>query len=157
MSTDDSARGELLFGGVAFAAVVAAAALGVFAENLLRSSTGVTLLVVLTVVLTVALIVVDVPAAVDDVDGNTFSELLRVGGVQTAIFPWTLAVFAGRWFHPIDNLDVFGAVAVLILMGLTFVVVVGSDVSQRYFRTVVPSWLVALLGVLAGATLWPAG
>jgi hypothetical protein len=153
----DSARHEVLFGAVAFLAALTAIALGSFADTLLRGPVGVPILLVLTIVLIAALVVVDVPAAVDDIDGNTFSELLRAGGVQTAIFPWTIAVFAGRWFHPVDDLELAGTAGVVILMVLTFIVVVASDVAQRYANAVVPSWLVVLLGLMAGALLWPAG
>ena len=156
-SADNSSGWALLSGGVAFVAVTVAGALAVFAEELLRSTAGVVLLLPLTIVLFVALIAVDVPSAIDDIEGNTFSELLRAGGTQTTIFPWTLAIFAGRWFHPADGFDPLGVVGAVILMVLTFVVVAGDGVLRHYADVAVPSWIVVAAGVVAGAVLWPVG
>ncbi|WP_026818069.1 hypothetical protein [Arthrobacter castelli] len=141
---------------VAFLPVAAAAAVGVFADFLLQSSGGAALLAGLACVLVVALIVLDVPAAIDAVEGNTFSELLRQGGRQMAVIPWTLGIFAGRWFHPFDGLDVLGADGKVVLLAVTFVVVVGTHLCRQYIRPV-PSWLIVVGGLISGALLWPVG
>jgi hypothetical protein len=152
---EQPAKWEYVSGGVAFLALVPALIIGVFAEAWATTAAGVTVLLVLAVAFMVAVIAVDIPAAIDNTTGNTFSELLREGGVQTTIFPWAFAVFAGRWFHPVDNLELAGVAGAVALMGLTFVVVSGGDVLRRNGHPV-PSWLVVVVGVLAGVLLWPA-
>lgn len=152
---DQSAKWEYVSGGVAFLALIPALVIGVFAEEFGKTAAGVTTLLVLATAFVVAVIAVDLPAAIDRTEGNTFSELLREGGTQTTIFPWAFAVFAGRWFHPIDNLELAGIVGAVALMVLTFVVVSGGDVLRRNGHAV-PSWLVVVVGLLAGALLWPA-
>lgn len=152
---EQSSRWEYLSGLVAFLAMVPALFIGVFAESLTASAAGVTILLVLTVIFIVAVIGIDIPAAIDRTTGNTFSELLREGGTQTTVFPWIFAVFAGRWFHPVDNLELTGIAGALALMVLTFVVIAGGDILRRNGRPV-PSWLVVVVGLLAGALLWPA-
>jgi hypothetical protein len=152
---DQSAKWEYLSGGVAFLAIIPALIIGVFAGEWATTAAGVTALLVLAVIFMVAVIAVDVPAAIDRTEGNTFSELLREGGKQITIFPWAFAVFAGRWFHPVDNLELAGVGGVVVLMILTFVVVSGGDVLRRNGHAV-PSWLVVVAGLLAGALLWPA-
>ncbi|GAB3525927.1 hypothetical protein [Arthrobacter monumenti] len=136
--------------------VAGALTVGIFAEFLLRSSGGAALLAGLASLLIVALIVLDVPAAIDAIEGNTFSELLRIGGRQLAVFPWTIGIFAGRWFHPLDGLDPFGAQGHVALIVVTFVVVVGSHLIRRQDRFL-PSWIIVAVGLLAGAFLWPVG
>lgn len=152
---EQSAKWEYVSGGVAFLALIPALVIGVFADAFASTPAGVTVLLVLTVVFVVAVIAVDVPAAIDRTEGNTFSELLREGGRQITIFPWLFAVFAGRWFHPVDNLELFGIGGAVALMVLTFVVVSGGDVLRRNGHPV-PSWLVVVVGLLAGGLLWPA-
>lgn len=152
---EQSAKWEYLSGAVAFLALIPALIIGVFADAFATTAAGVTVLLVLTVVFVVAVIAVDVPAAIDNTAGNTFSELLREGGTQTTIFPWLFAVFAGRWFHPVDNLELAGLGGAIALMILTFIVVSGGDVLRRNGRPV-PSWLVVVAGLLAGVLLWPA-
>lgn len=152
---EQSAKWEYLSGGVAFLALIPALIIGVFADAFVRSATGVTVLLILAVIFMVAVIAVDVPAAIDRTEGNTFSELLREGGTQTTIFPWAFAVFAGRWFHPVDNLELAGFGGAVALMILTFVVVSGGDVLRRNGHGV-PSWIVMVAGLLAGGLLWPA-
>jgi hypothetical protein len=136
--------------------VAAAVAVGIFADVLLQSIGGAALLAGLAGVLIIALIVLDIPAAIDTVEGNTFSELLRRGGRQMAIFPWTISIFAGRWFHPFDGLDLFGRDGQVALLVVTFLVVVGTHMCRQYFRPV-PSWLVVIVGLISGAVLWPVG
>lgn len=136
--------------------VVAAVAVGIFADFLLQSTGGAALLAGLAGVLIIALIVLDIPAAIDRIEGNTFSELLRRGGREMAVFPWTISIFAGRWFHPFDGLDVFGRDGQVALLVVTFLVVVGTYLCRRYFRPV-PSWIIVILGLISGAVLWPAG
>ncbi len=152
---DESARWESVAGLVAFLSLIIAALVGGFAGELVKTRAGATVLMILAVVFVVAVIAIDLPAALDKTAGNTFSELLREGGTQTTIFPWTFAVFAGRWFHPGDKIDLFGIAGPLLLMGLTFVVVAGGDVLRRRGNGI-PSWLVVLTGLLAGALLFPA-
>jgi hypothetical protein len=152
---EQSAKWEYVSGGVAFLALIPAMIIGVFAGGWATTAAGVTVLLVLTVAFVVAVIAVDVPAAIDRTEGNTFSELLREGGTQTTIFPWAFAVFAGRWFHPVDDFDGLGVAGAVVLMALTFIVVSGGDVLRRR-GSAVPSWLVVVAGVLAGALLWPA-
>lgn len=141
---------------MAFLPVAAALVVGIFAEYLLRSTGGGVLLAGLACVLIVALIVLDIPAALDAIEGNTFSELLRSGGRQMAVFPWTIGIFAGRWFHPLDGLDVLGLHGPVALMTVSFAVVVGSHLSKLYDRHI-PSWMIVIMGLLAGAVLWPVG
>lgn len=140
----------------AFLPVAGALFVGIFTEQFLQSTSGAALLAGLASLLIIALIVLDVPAAIDAIEGNTFSELLRVGGRQMAVFPWTISIFAGRWFHPFDGLDPFGAHGPVALLAVTFVVVVGTNLSRQYYRPI-PPWLIVLVGLIAGALLWPVG
>lgn len=136
--------------------VGAAVAAGVYAESLLQSAGGAILLAALAGLLIIALIVLDIPAAVDAVEGNTFSELLRAGGRQLAVFPWTFGVFAGRWFHPLDGLDLFGVDGAVALLAISFVVVAGTHFI-RLHAWFLPSWIVVALGLVSGSILWPLG
>lgn len=152
---DQSAKWEYVSGGVAFLALLPALIIGVFGGEFAKTAGGVTVLLVLAVIFIVAVIAIDVPAAIDKTEGNTFSELLREGGAQITVFPWVFASFAGRWFHPVDNLELFGVGGVIAFMVLTFIVVAGGDVLRRQGHPV-PSWIVVVVGLLAGALLWPA-
>lgn len=140
----------------AFLPVAAAVLVDLFADFLLQSIGGAALLAGLACVLVIALIVLDVPAALDAIEGNTFSELLRKGGQQMPVIPWTIAIFAGRWFHPFDGLNLLGADGKVALLAVTFVVVVGTHLCRRHLRAV-PSWVVVILGLVSGALLWPVG
>lgn len=136
--------------------VAAAVVVGLSAGFLLHTSGGAALLAGLAGLLIIALIVLDIPAAMDAVEGNTFSELLRRGGRQMAVFPWTISIFAGRWFHPFDGLDPFGRHGQVALLVVTFLVVVGTHLCRQYVWAV-PSWMIAILGLICGAVLWPVG
>lgn len=136
--------------------VAGAIAAGIFDEYVLPSSGGAILLAGLAGLLIITLIVLDVPAAIDDIEGNTFSELLRRGGRQLAILPWTISIFAGRWFHPFDGFDLFGRHGPVVLLVVTFLVVVGTHLCRQYLWQV-PSWMIVILGLLSGAMLWPVG
>jgi hypothetical protein len=150
---EQSTQWQYISGGVAFAAVTAAILVGVFAGEGAGTTAGEVAVLVIALAFVVAVIAVDVPAAIDRTRGNTFSELLRAGGRQTTIFPWTFGVFAGRWFHPVDDLKLLGIAGPLILMVLTFAVVVAGDLLRRAGREM-PSWVAAGLGVIAGVLLW---
>jgi hypothetical protein len=144
---------EYVSGGVAFLAVAAAILVGLLAGEGAGTTGGEVAILVLAIVFTLAIVVFDVPAAIDKTPGNTFSELLRAGARETTIFPWALGVFAGRWFHPVDDFKLLGIAGPLILMVLTFVVIVLGGILRRA-GTEMPSWVAAGLGVLAGVLLW---
>lgn len=150
-----SASWQYTVGGISFLSFLAAALIAAFAGDLASSDAGVIGLIVVGIIFAVAVIGIDIPAAIDSTKGNTFSELLRKGGTQTTIFPWAFSVYAGRWFHPVDGLELLGVWGAVILMIATWLLVVVGDILRRHGHPL-PSWLVVSAGLLAGALLWPA-
>jgi hypothetical protein len=108
------------------------------------------------IVLVVLLIGVDVYLVADKVPGNTWSEMLRNAATHTTFVPWTLAVLAGRWFHPIDAMEPVGSqtVGAALLMVTSYVVVVAGDILRKKSMPV-PGWSIVLLGVPAGIFFCP--
>lgn len=157
------ARWELNSAVVALAAVLVAGVLYFSSDFLLRSDAGVATLLTVTVSLMVTLIAIDVPVAIDAVPGNTLSELLREGAAETTIIPWVFAVFAGRWFHPVDEFsplgDAGGTIGPVVLIALSWAVVAGAALIRRQTKAeaAVPAWLIVVAGFIAGALLWPVG
>ncbi len=102
-------------------------------------------------VATVVLIVIDIFLAVDDVAGNTWSELLRSAAKRTPVVPWLGGLVMGHWFHPYDRaepwIDPPGNWMVTLLLTL-LVAVLG-------FFVVVPPWVPVPMGAVLGALLWP--
>jgi hypothetical protein len=144
---------------VGLAAVLAPAAIAFLSRDVLTTDGSVAIIVTSAVGLVVALIALDIPVAIDPVPGNTFSELLREGAAQATVIPWAFGVFAGRWFHPIDGLNLFGAAGPVALMALSWLVVAGvALIRHRSSAEVpVPVWTVVAAGLIAGSLLWPAG
>lgn len=107
------------------------------------------------IVLIVALIVVDVFLVIDQVKGNTWSEMLRDAARCTTFPPWVFGVLSGRWFHPVDDWEpLLGNWSFAVLMAVTWLVVVVGDILRR--RSVpVPGWLVILIAVPVGAVFAP--
>lgn len=108
-----------------------------------------------SVILAVA-IGIDIWLAVDPVDDNTWSELMRLGALATPVIPWACGVLMGHWFHPNDNAQAVlgqpGSIALLLwltwvvfLVGLAFI---SSGISLDPSLLVVP-------GMVAGWLLWP--
>ncbi len=98
-----------------------------------------------------ALIVWDIFLAVDDIGGNTWSELLRDAGKLTPVVPWLGGLVVGHLFHPGKNADplIDAPGNALVLLGLTLLFVIIG-----FFMTV-PTWVPVPLGAVAGAFLWP--
>lgn len=101
------------------------------------------------------LIAWDVLLAIDDIEGNTWSEVIRAAGHAYPVVPFMLAALVGHLFHPFDGppLRIPRAVARVVLTLLIFGYAVAgvSDVA-------LPGTSLGhmLGGLLAGAILWPA-
>jgi hypothetical protein len=111
---------------------------------------------IVVIVLIVILIGVDVYLVADKVPGNTWSEMLRSAATHTTFVPWTLAVLAGRWFHPVDSMETLGgqSAGVAVLMVTSYVVVVAGDILRKRWKPV-PGWIIVLIGVPTGVFFCP--
>lgn len=157
MDRADESTWQYIWGGVAFLAAATCCLLASLGREWVRDGAGAIVLGVSAAVFMLALTVLAAVLAARSGNGNTtFSETLREGGKRSTVFPWLFAVFAGRWFHPADGLDLLGVAGVIILVALTLVVViVGERWRTPGNETALPSWLVVLTGVAAGGLLWP--
>lgn len=110
---------------------------------------------VLLIVAVIALIGIDIWLVADQIEGNTFSEMLREGARVTTFFPWALAVLIGRWFHPVDSLKpVLGNFSIPTLMITSYIVVVLGDILKKK-KHPVPLWIVVIIGIVIGALCVP--
>lgn len=100
---------------------------------------------------TVVLIVADLALAADDVQGNTYSEILRSAARFTPVVPWLSGLVVGHWFHPFSTAEPRLAPPGnwLALLALTAVVAIIGLMAE------VPPWVPVLPGAVAGALLWP--
>lgn len=97
------------------------------------------------------------------VSGTTANDLINAirGSNATPFIAWTIALFMGHWFHPIEGMKPgFGYVPFpwnyIIFAGLTALVAVLSFAVID--TAAVAGWLPALmvlLGFIAGWLLWP--
>jgi hypothetical protein len=103
----------------------------------------------------------DVRLALDNIDGNTWSELMRSYGQRHLVLPWLCGVLVGHLFHhkdnlkPLGNLDSQSAYTLIFWLSAIFLVI---SVGMHYLSRSVPDYvmtIVALLGFLAGHFVWP--
>lgn len=97
------------------------------------------------------------------VSGASSNELVSAfrGSAATLFIAWTVALFMGHWFHPVDGMKPgFGHLSFpwnyVIFAGLTALVAVLSFAVIN--TAAVAGWLPALmvlLGFVAGWLLWP--
>lgn len=154
---DAATRNQFITHLILFLALAAAALLAVLAPQWVQTDAGAWVIGIVALVFVVTLLVLTSIASFgDDLEGNTFSELLRASTVSSTFYPWALAVYMGRWFHPVDDLasplGVFGPV---VLMAATWGMVVLGDVLKRGDRRIWP-WLTVALGFVVGVVTWPA-
>ncbi|TDT44202.1 hypothetical protein DES49_0302 [Halospina denitrificans] len=89
--------------------------------------------------------------------GNELVQTIRSTGA-TPFIAWTVALFMGHWFHPVDGLKpvvpepwnyaLFGGLTLLI--GILGFWVIDADVFSDWLPT-----LMVVLGFGAGSLLWP--
>lgn len=101
-----------------------------------------------------ALILWDIALAMDDIEGNTWSEVTRVAGERFPVIPFMLGALVGHLFHPFgpDRCHVPHDAARTSLSALCLVFALGGA-----FGVPLPgsSTVNMALGLLAGAALWP--
>jgi hypothetical protein len=112
-------------------------------------------------VLVLFLALYDIRLALDAIDDNTWSELMRVYGQRHLVLPWLCGLLVGHLFHHKDNLKPLGklgsesAYAIIFWLSAVFLVI---GIGAHYLNRSVPEYLmtiVALLGFLAGHFVWP--
>lgn len=102
------------------------------------------------------LIAVDVWLALDNVPGNTWSEILRDLSKHTLFVPWSLGVLLGHWFHPSNDLcPVLGDASIWVLTGVSAVLTIIGLVFCLSKKYRVPAWPWVLGGTVIGSLLWP--
>lgn len=110
----------------------------------------------LGLIIVAILIVIDIWLAIDNVPGNTWSEILRDLSKRTLFVPWSLGVLLGHWFHPSNDLrPVLGGASIWVLIGVSTVLTIIGLVfclSRKYH---IPAWPWALGGTITGSILWP--
>ncbi len=142
---------------ITFLALSAATFLALFAPQWVRTPAGAWVIAIVGLVFVAALLVLtSIASFADQVPGNTFSELLRESTLDSTFYPWALAVYMGRWFHPVDGLESpLGVWGPVVLMATTWGMVVLGDVLRRRGKRLWP-WLVVTIGFAVGTLTWPA-
>ncbi|MDJ0892158.1 MAG: hypothetical protein QNK18_13340 [Gammaproteobacteria bacterium] len=78
--------------------------------------------------------------------------------MNTTFYPWALAVYMGRWFHPVAELQSplgFAGGAAVLMASTWIVIVVGDLVLRRKGKRIWP-WLLVTVGFGTGMLAWPA-
>lgn len=142
---------------ILFLSLTAASTLALIAPQLIDTPAGGWILGILgAVFVTTLLVLTAVASFADNIEGNTFSELLRASTIDTTFYPWALSVYMGRWFHPFEQLQSpLGIWGVIVLMITTWIMVVLGDILRRQGKRIWP-WLVVTLGYTIGVLTWPA-
>lgn len=142
---------------ILFISLTASVFLAVLSPLWIKTPAGAWTLGIVGLVFVVTLLVLtSIASFADDIEGNTFSELLRKSTIDTTFYPWALSVYMGRWFHPIDDLQApLGLAGPPVLMASTWLIIVIGDVLRRKGKRVWP-WLVVALGYSVGILTWPA-
>ena len=107
-------------------------------------------LVILGLVVAVA-IVIDIVLATDPVEGNTFSELIRIAADNTPAVPWMVGLVLGHWFHPGETMSPvipapWNGYAILGITGVALIA--GGPIG-------LDPWLVCAVGFVVGWLVWP--
>jgi len=135
-----------------------ASLLAMLAPQWVTTTVGAWVLGIVTIIFIVVLLVLtSIASFVDDIDDNSFSLLLRKSTVETTFYPWAFAVYMGRWFHPIDDLQSpLGIAGIPVLMASTWLMIVLGDIVIRNSDKRIWPWLIVLLGYAVGILSWPA-
>lgn len=143
--------------GTVFLSLVAAILLALFAPRWVQTEAGAWAVGILALVFVATLLILtSIASFADNIDNNSFSYLLRKSTLDTTFYPWALAAYMGRWFHPVDGLDSpLGVWGPILLMAATWGMVVLGDVMRRQGKRIWP-WLVVSLGFVVGTVTWPA-
>lgn len=152
-----SSRAYWLTSLVTVLSLGAAALVAVLAGGWITSTAGSWVLALIGVVFVATLLTLtSIASFLDDTEGNSFSELLRQSTLDTTFYPWALAVYMGRWFHPVDGLESpLGIWGPVVLMATTWGVVVAGDLLRRSGRRI-PPWVLVTAGFVCGTLTWPA-
>ena len=153
---DTSAKQRITY-GILFASLTVATLLALLAPEFLETTAGAWVVAISAIVFVATLLTLTAIASFgDNLEGNSFSELVRDSTVNTTFYPWALSVYMGRWFHPVDDLSMpLGVFGPILIMFTTFGVVVLGDMLRKRGKRIYP-WLLVLLGFVTGSVAWPA-
>lgn len=142
---------------ILFLSLATAVILGLFSPQWIKTEGGAWVLGILGIIFIITLLILTgIASFADNIEGNTFSELLRESTINTTFYPWALAVYMGRWFHPIDDLQSpLGIWGPMILMVLSWLVIVLGDILAKKGIRIWP-WLIVISGYITGILTWPA-
>jgi hypothetical protein len=116
-----------------------------------------TFAITLGLILTSLLIGLDIYFAVDDVPGNTWSEIIRSWSKVTPIVPWVCGVLSGHLFHPFDNLKpLFGQPhSIAVLVWTSFVLLFLGLTFNKYGFEPASAAITFGCAFVIGSVLWP--
>ena len=106
------------------------------------------------------LILYDIKLADDNLDGNTWSELMRIYGQQQVVLPWLCGVLIGHLFH-LNDIPPKGKLNSVEAYNFIFwltVLMVGIGGGAYFWKIDFPEiimTIVALVGCAAGYLIWP--
>jgi len=101
------------------------------------------------------LVVWDVYLALDPIDGNTWSEVMREASTLNPLFPWLLGVLLAHLFHfrddlkPIFDRDAASTLMVAITIGLGVIGIYGVELTGWSMT------LLVILGMVTALLFWP--
>lgn len=155
--TDTNRAFQITTNLILFLSLAVSLILAAFAPQLIDTPAGGWVLGILgSVFVATLLVLTSIASFADDIEGNTFSELLRASTIDTTFYPWALSVYMGRWFHPFEQLQSpLGIWGVIVLMITTWIMVVLGDILRKQGKRIWP-WLVVTLGYTIGVLTWPA-
>lgn len=157
MANDNSRAVQITTHLILFISLTIAMFLALLAPQWIKTTAGSWVIAIVGLVFVATLLVLTAIASfADSIPGNTFSELLRESTINTTFYPWALAVYLGRWFHPVDGLQSpLGVWGPILLMASTWGIIVLGDILARRGKRIWP-WLVVAVGYGIGILTWPA-
>lgn len=108
--------------------------------------------VVLAVLIFAFIVGSDIMLAVDKIDGNTYSELLRTLSYRWPVIPMAGGVILGHWFLNMSTPRPYGGLGMLLAFGLLITVVDFFSQHTISSHTHPAQW--ALLGLSLGSYFW---
>ena len=120
----------------------------------------VSIVIAIGVILIAVLIGLDIWFAVDKIDYNTWSEIIRKWAKATPVIPWICGVLSGHFFWPMNwkswlpLMERPGGIALMIWTGCV-VGIIGLGLTKSNISF--PLWLAFLIGAAGGLLLWPVG
>ncbi len=102
------------------------------------------------------LLLMDLMIAIN-LEPGTWIEGVRNAARGSTLFSWPIAVLIGHWFHPKDNFEpVFGRPAsIIVLLVVSGLLMTGGALLYFLGDIVIPPVIIVVLGMVAGALLWP--